>query len=228
MGSDHYPAIIDEIKIEDYPRPVSIESMQTILNQMKNSICKIYNGNNGKGSGFFCIIEYDNIKIPTLITNNHVIDKEYIKKYKQICISLNNDENKITIKLDNNRKNYFSKKYDVTMIEIKKEDNINNQYLELDDKIYKEIDNTFFIKSPIYNISYQNGEKVCVSYGITKSFKVDEDFIIQHFCITESGSSGSPILNLSNHKVIGLHKAGAINSSYNLAIILKFPIKDIY
>ena len=224
MGTD--PDIIKEIDFKDYPRPVSMESMQTILNQMKNSICKIYRRDGRKGSGFFCIIECGDIKMPTLITNYHVIKEEYIKKYKQICISLNNDENKKTIKLDNNRKNYFNETYDIAMIEIKKKDNINNQYLELDDQIYKEIENTFIENSPIYNISYQNGEKVYVSYGLTKTIKEDQNFIIKHLCITESGSSGSPILNLSNHKVIGLHTAGSKKFSYNLAVILKSPIKE--
>ena len=73
-------------------------------------------------------------------------------------------------------------------------------------------------------IKYQNGEKVHASYGLTKDF--EQDFIIRHLCITESGSSGSPLLNLSNHKVIGIHKAGSEKFSFNYAIILKLPIKE--
>ena len=225
MGSDHYsPEMINEISFDDYPKPLTMENMEIILNQMKDNICKIYNIDVGKGSGFFCIIEYGGIKIPTLITNCHVINKQYIEKYKQIAISLNNDKNNIIIKFNDKRKIYFSNEYDVAIIEIKTKDNINSQYLELDDNIYKEIGNEYFTNNPIYNISYQKGEKVCVSYGLTKTIKEDKNFLIKHLCITESGSSGSPILNLNNHKVIGLHKAGA--KTYNLAIILKSPIKE--
>ena len=225
MGSDASTVMINEIQIEDYPKPVAMETMEIILSQMKNSICKIYNREDGKGSGFFCMIQYENKKIPTLITNNHVINEKYLEKYKQISISLNNDKNNKTITLDNNRIKYFSEKYDVAMIEIKNKDNINNnQYLELDDNIYKEIGNDYFANNPIYNISYQNGEKVYASFGLTKNFQ--DDFIIRHLCITESGSSGSPLLNLSNHKVIGIHKGGSKYFSYNLAIILKSPIKE--
>ena len=225
MGSDPSPLMINEIRFEDYPKPVPLETMEKITIQMKYSICKIYNREVGKGSGFFCIIQYDNIKITTLITNYHVINEKYIEKYKQISISLNNDKKNIIIKLDNNRKKYFSEDYDVAIIEIKEKDNINNnQYLELDDNIYKEIGNDYFVNNPVYNISYQNGEKVHASYGLTKDF--EEDFIIRHLCITESGSSGSPLLNLSNHKVIGIHKAGSEKFSFNYAIILKLPIKE--
>ena len=225
MGSDPSPLMINEIRFEDYPKPVPLETMEKITIQMKYSICKIYNREVGKGSGFFCIIQYDNIKITTLITNYHVINEKYIEKYKQISISLNNDKKNIIIKLDNNRKKYFSEDYDVAIIEIKEKDNINNnQYLELDDNIYKEIGNDYFVKNPVYNISYQNGEKVYASYGLTKDFQ--NDFIIRHLCMTESGSSGSPLLNLSNHKVIGIHSAGSQKFSYNFAIILKSPIKE--
>ena len=33
-----------------------------------------------------------------------------------------------------------------------------------------------------------------------------ENYEISHYCSTEKGSSGSPIINLLNHKVIGIHK----------------------
>ena len=38
------------------------------------------------------------------------------------------------------------------------------------------------------------------------------------------GSSGSPILNLKNNKLIGIHKQGALN--YNIATFLNGPIKE--
>ena len=46
-----------EAYVEKHPLPFSIEETEEILEQMKNSICKIYN-NNKKGSGFFCKIPY--------------------------------------------------------------------------------------------------------------------------------------------------------------------------
>ena len=45
-----------------------------------------------------------------------------------------------------------------------------------------------------------------MSYGISKEIY---NCIIKHTCNTKPGSSGSPILNLENNKVIGLHKAAS-------------------
>ena len=222
--SDNLPTMINEIKIDKFPQPVTIKSTETILNQMKNCICKIFGRDNGKASGFFCLINCYNNIIPTLITNYHVINEEYIKDHNHISISLNNDKNKKTIIIGSNRQTYFNEKYDIAIIEIKSEDRINNQYLELDDNIYKEIGKEFFINNSVYNISYPKGEEVYVSYGLTKDF--ENDYIVRHLCSTELGSSGSPILNLSNHKVIGLHKGGAARFCYNYSVFLKFPIDD--
>ena len=47
---------------------------------------------------------------------------------------------------------------------------------------------------------------------------------INHKCCTEKGSSGSPILNLSNNKVIGIHKSHSINHNFNVGSLLKYPI----
>ena len=75
---------------------------------------------------FFCLI-YDEKKqnnMKVMITSNHVIGEEY----------LNNNKKIFDIKLDSSRKKYTSKAYDVTIIEIKKEDNINNNsFLKIDE-----------------------------------------------------------------------------------------------
>jgi V8-like Glu-specific endopeptidase len=49
-----------------------------------------------------------------------------------------------------------------------------------------------------------------------------------HICSTDIGSSGSPILNISNNKIIGIHKASPKNYdyNYNLGTYLKEPINE--
>jgi len=47
-----------------------------------------------------------------------------------------------------------------------------------------------------------------------------------HKCTTYEGSSGSPILNLQNNKVIGIHKECLIPFNYNMGTLLKLPLKD--
>ena len=60
------------------PEPVSLKGTLNIIDQMNNCICRIFN--KGKGTGFFTKIPFKSKLIPVLITNNHVIDKDDIKK----------------------------------------------------------------------------------------------------------------------------------------------------
>ena len=79
--------------LESYPIPVTIDSTKIILNQMENCICKI-NSPNGKGTGFFCYIPYNNKNIPVFITNNHLIDEKIIKEKNNITVTINDDKEK--------------------------------------------------------------------------------------------------------------------------------------
>ena len=63
-----------------------------------------------------------------------------------------------------------------------------------------------------------------VSYGILNGIK-DEYNIIYNWS-TEHGSSGSPILQLSNQKIIGIHKGGVNKHNYNRGTLLKYPINE--
>ena len=76
--------------------------------------------------------------LPVLVTNNHIINYDLLfKKDKIIEIEIKEEEKTKKINL-NDRIKYTNKKYDITIIEIKKEDNIKN-YLVLDDLIMDDI-----------------------------------------------------------------------------------------
>ena len=47
-----------------------------------------------------------------------------------------------------------------------------------------------------------------------------------HYCSTGNGSSGSPILNLSNNKIIGIHKQSTKTEEYNIGAFLCNSIKE--
>jgi len=209
-------SFIKEKLIESSPRPVSIESTEKILSQMKNSICKIYKCN---GTGFFCKISFKNKNFKALITNSHLINKEYIKNNKIIKISLNDDKEEKDLEL-NKRKIFFSEIYDIAIIEIKNSDNINASYLELDENIFKDNSEFYYENNSIYVLHYPNMSKASVSYGIIKQIM---NFNIYHTCCTEPGSSGSPIMNLLNNKVIGIHKE-ASRFNFNIGSFIKNPI----
>ena len=75
--------------------------------------------------------------LPVLITNNHVIhvieDKFLYNEYTNIKIDIEEEKEAKIIDLKDRIK-YTSEKFDITIIELKEKDNINN-YLDLDDFI---------------------------------------------------------------------------------------------
>jgi len=69
--------------IKNYPKPITIEQTDIILQQMKNCICKIYINRGKIGTGFFCHIPYKNEILQVLITNYHIINDDYIKQNRK-------------------------------------------------------------------------------------------------------------------------------------------------
>ena len=164
--------------------------------------------------------------LPVLITNNHVINEDVLfKENKKFKIKIKEEKNEIEINL-NKRMKYTNKDYDITIIEIKEEDEIKS-FLELDDKIINDIinnsdENNDYIDETLYIIQYPEGQ-LSVSYGILQNIFIDKKYNFNHKCCTRRGSSGSPILNLKN-KIIGLHKEGT--NKYNKGTFLNYPIKQ--
>ena len=133
--------------INTSPEPVTFEGIATILNQMNKCVCKIYN--KYEGTGFFTKIPFNQILLPVLITNNHVLGENEIKNNNIITVSLNYDKEIKTIEINNDRKVFTNKQLDITIIEIKEnKDNINNEYIDLDDNMIK------FFKNNKNNASY--------------------------------------------------------------------------
>ena len=212
-----------EIKLLNSPDPVSISGTRTILNQMIKCICKIKKQGE-TGTGFFCKIPFINYNKSFLITNNHVLDEKYFMENKEIQLLLNDEKETKVINIVNKkeRNKYFNKEYDIALIELNEKDNIEN-FLELDDKLFQKGENIIYEDKSIYIPQYLNGKIAVVSYGLLTGL---QGFSIRHTCSTESGSSGSPILNLETFKVIGIHKEGSLAYDYNLGTLLKYPIND--
>ena len=197
--------IIQEGYIEESPSSIPIEDSLKIINQMKNSICRIYTKTN-TGTGFFCKINYNSKLIPFLITNNHILEEKDIENNESIKISLYDGEriNYKTIIINKERIEFTNSELDVTLIEIKQNsDGIDlNKFLELDDDINVDEEYINTINKSIYILHYPKKKNVSVSYGLISEIKGRE---IKHLCNTEYGSSGSPILSLEKLKVIGVH-----------------------
>ena len=83
---------INEKTLVNYPKPVLYNQAKEILDQMEKTVCKI-NINGEKGTGFFCKIKVDdNSLIPVLITNNHLINEEFINNNTEIEIDIGRDD----------------------------------------------------------------------------------------------------------------------------------------
>ena len=118
---------------------LAIKQRETISMQLQKSICQI----KGKltGTGFFCYINYENKNIPCLMTNFHILDKEFIiQKKNKIEISINDNKiiEEIIIKPEDVIYSSKRDEYDLVIIKLKEGKeymkNINN--LELDDNLF--------------------------------------------------------------------------------------------
>ena len=208
--------------------PISLKQTEMILDQMNNSICRI----NDKGTGFFVKIPYKSILLTVLITTNQVINTDDIQDKRNISIRLNNDKKIKTIKLDENRIMYTNEKLDITIIEIKENvDNLNNDYLELEDNIinYLKLDkiklnkkeSPNYLDESIYILNYLKSNDIYVSYG--KLININNNDIY-HNCNIKGESSGSPILLLNNQKLIGIHCSGSKHNKFNKGTSLIYSI----
>ena len=208
---------------------------------MDKNIVKIELGING--SGFF--LKFPNNKKKekfyyVLATNNHIIKIEDIKEENKTINIKFSDEQKKTLKLKftNDRKRYSNEKLDITLIEIKKSDGLEDEnYLELDDledfdtyildskedNFRSNLENSYATKT-IYNISIPEND-VLVSYGNADKMYKDDSYSFPHSCETQKGSSGSPIFLLNTNKVIGIHR-GFLNTKKNIGVIIFPAIKD--
>ena len=215
--------ILNEKLLSDYPIPISLKQNEKIIEQLKTTICNIFLGK-GRGTGFFMKIKFPDNEhlLPALITCNHIIDKSFLSEKEEIYFEINGKIKNIELK---NRIIYTNEKIDITIIEIKeKKDEIKN-FLILDE----ENQDIRISGKTIYILQYydSNGQSQpsvpSVSYGILKDLNKS---VFTHCSNTYFGSSGSPILNLSNNKVIGFHIGANNKDNCNIGKFLNNPIND--
>ena len=212
------------------PNIISYESTKIIIKQMEKNICKIKIGG-ARGTGFFCKIPFPDKEhnLTVLITANHIINKNILnEENRKIPVKIKEENKKKIINL-NNRMKYTNAEYDITIIEIKEEDDI-NYFLELDDVIMSDLldnnnKNEDLEGKTLYILHYP-GKKLSVSYGIFDKIFEDKKYLFTHKCSALEGSLGSPILNEESNKVIGIHLRGTIDKKYNKGTFLNYAIKE--
>ena len=218
---------IKESQIGNNPDSLTPDQMKQALYQIERCVCKIKDGNLS-GTGFFCKIPFPNSfnLLPSLITCNHVLNNNCISPGKTVNFSINNEQYSYSILINDSRKTYTNENLDITIIEIKpEEDKIEfESFLDVDENIYKNNIKDIYEKKTVYIIHYEEGQNVKYSNGMIINTK---NSLIKHYCRTRHGSSGSPIINLLNFKVMGIHKGSTKGKikNMNLGTLIKFPIE---
>ena len=213
---------IDEGLPQGAEKAIPLDKADYKYKSKENCICRI-NGNM-KGTGFFCKVKVGGELTPVLITNYHVVDDDFMNQNTKLTFYIKNDLHSIDIKYN---KIYSSirDKYDMMIIRLK-EGEVNN-YLEIDENIFKYDSVNNYKNEGIYILHYPMAEEAKVSKG--KGLEKINDYDIKHYCHTEPGSSGGPILSKKTNKVIGIHKGsiGKGKCDYNIATFLKFPLNEL-
>ena len=209
--------------------PMDSEKLSYYLNYQKKCCCKI-KSNDENGTGFFCKILVKNsfIILPVLMTCNHVLKEDDIKIGKTIYYSLDNDKYEYNITIDQKRLVYTNQSLDFTLIQLYKNEYIDlDFFLSIDEEIFKDKPNNDLIQNSICLFHYPGGRKSSLSFGKIKNISLDKEEIY-HTCGSESGSSGGPLINLLNFKVLGIHKGHKINKSDNLGQFIKPIIENFF
>ena len=199
----------------DDNEPIPIDILKKCL-EKTTAICKILTG---KGTGFFCKLNLKNKSIIALLTNNHVLNEEKIKLGSKIEIE-HNKEKKV-IEITKNRFTRTNAKYDFTCIEIFENENYDN-YFEIDDNINTDNPNKRYKDQGIMMVQYPNLEEASFDKGKINS--IENNYQIFHSISTKGGSSGSPIILISdNLKIIGIHcgKSETLNRGSYMKVILE-------
>ena len=206
-----------------FHKPVPLD----IANEVLKSICKITikfkNGDNICGTGFFMNM---NNSMKYLITNNHIINKDIINE--DIEIEIYNNK-KMKLDINNRDLKYYPYPKDITIIEIKNNDEI-YEYIKVlyYDTNYKIKGYEIYNNIDIFSIGHPLGNgPSCASGTITYI----NNFEFEHNIPTDDGSSGCPIILLNNNKnliqVIGIHKEAIISKKVNRGTFIGEIFNDI-
>ena len=197
--------------------PIDIDKTKIIIKQMKHCICKIKNGDK-KCSGFLCNIKLkEKSRIRGLFTSYDIINDNDIKEKKSIELFFNNGKEYNLFNLDDNRKIISDINFGIRIFIIQNDDNLNNEknYLDLDDDLFKT--NISYKDKSIYILQNPKDKKALIIFSKIK--EIQESKITHRFQV-DNNAEGSPILNLTNNKVIGIQNV-------NHGLFLKSIIQEL-
>ena len=192
-----------------------------IKEKIIKNICKFqFKSNKGEeqGTGFLCKIKFLNDSImPVLISCHHLLS-EVLSGQKNLIFyhflkGIKKEEN---LEINENRITYENKKFDIVIIEIKEEDNLDIfDFLNIDNSV--NIHNPQIKNHKVFILHYPKTLKeVHIAQGTITDINFEEidnngEYQYKSFIADYSsypGSSGSPVINYENKYIVGLHKGG--------------------
>jgi len=186
--------------MEDFPKPLSKQSIQKILDQINNSIYKFILLDGKIEFGFFYKFKYNERIIHIIILNNYKIANEYNNIIK---VSINNKEKIIEL----GKLRYSDINLNISIIEINENIENNNyiNFLELENKIYEKESDILLNKELLYIIQFNNikdSNGIYISYGIINHINKNKLYYSSNL---NKSANGSLIFNISNNKLIGFN-----------------------
>ena len=192
-----------KFEVSDEKGMINGNAMINFLQKAIKAVCEICVSTNKFGSGFFCKIPYtqnNNLLLPVLITNNHVLSKNELES--DLKIKINGETKIISLK---GRKKWTDDKIDFTCIEIKEEEDNIHTFFNLDDNVLdKNYSNDCYLNHHVIIFAInKNDKQVGFSNGVIKQ---NEESFFAYTCNTFPGCSGGCIVNQNNNNIIGIHR----------------------
>ena len=202
------PKLVKETNIKIFTGQKEVlNKIKDLLLEAKKSICRIIIKKGYEilmGTGFFMKVN-DSKKY--LVTNYHNISHERIRTIDDILLHLSNEKD-IKLNLKNRHIDYFQE-IDITLIEIKDNDEIYNEIKFLTYDLNYILGYEIYKNGYVFMVGYPRGEESCGSCKIVNV----EKYEFYHTIPSSAGSGGSPIMllndNIDEIRVIGIH-IGAI------------------
>ena len=219
--------VLNVIPETDFVKELESLGLLKPIWKTKKSVCRTFIDDSMHASGLLCNINFSNGKsIRVLITISYLFRGEYLND-KNNYVKIENEHSIYKI-VFGNRKIYNSQDYRITIIEIKPNKLEGKTFLELDERIFllKDLNKNFRDVSA-YIMNYEKDNKE-FSYSFSHIKSIDKNGEIIHDIGSVIGDAGSPILSLSNFKVIGIHIGRSKTFEKNLKFgrLLSFPINE--
>ena len=194
--------------------------------QFNDKICEIQNDGK-KGLGFLCNIFSPDKKeaTPVLITSYQLLGGKDIISGKKIEFKLNNKT--YCLKIDDSRKVYLEKDlYNVSVIEIKEEDNIGLTSLFDIEINNRKINLAYLRKQTVMLLNKDNDGQLDMFKCEINAIK-DNGYEIEYKCnsIIEE-IYGCPLLNVNTNKIIGFHKQYFVMDDISQGILLEDIVNE--